>query len=345
MGDFNVVRYPEDRLNSTFDPVVARLFNDFTENNSLAEFAMKGAKFTYFKKKGRKFSKLDRILVNQDFFDLWSDGCLTALQRFLSNHAPILLVTDLSNFGLVPFRFFNSWLEESDLANVISKALEDFQGGDGPRDGLLADKLKLIRDRIKEWVKGKKIKEGESKASNTADLLNVEGIMKQRDLTDEEEWVRAECIKNLAEFEDKTTKDIRQKSRVNWASFGDENSAFFHRSIKIKSASSKIHRLTVDGRWCNNPVHVKKTVHHFFRDRFKEPLKLRPCMSALSFKSISVEEATMLIQPFSRVEVKQAVWECGDDKAPGPTGFNFRFFKRFWNLFEEDFVKVMENFF
>nr|GFB09432.1 RNA-directed DNA polymerase, eukaryota [Tanacetum cinerariifolium] len=35
-------------------------------------------------------------------------------------------------------------------------------------------------------------------------------------------------------------------------------------------------------------------------------------------------------------KIKRAVWECGTDKAPGPDGFTFGFFRHFWYLVEQD---------
>jgi len=43
-------------------------------------------------------------------------------------------------------------------------------------------------------------------------------------------------------------------------------------------------------------------------------------------------------------EIKQAVWECGSDKSPGPDGFNFRFIKTFWDILKSDICKVLEEF-
>ncbi|XP_022014901.2 uncharacterized protein LOC110914417 [Helianthus annuus] len=48
---------------------------------------------------------------------------------------------------------------------------------------------------------------------------------------------------------------------------------------------------------------------------------------------------------FSVDEIKAAVFDCGDDRAPGPDGFNFRFFKKFWSLFANDFSALMSAFF
>ncbi|GJW97147.1 RNA-directed DNA polymerase, eukaryota, partial [Tanacetum coccineum] len=47
----------------------------------------------------------------------------------------------------------------------------------------------------------------------------------------------------------------------------------------------------------------------------------------------------------SKEEVKRAVWDCGIDKAPGPDGFTFGFYRRFWNLIECDVVNVVKWFF
>nr|GEW33336.1 RNA-directed DNA polymerase, eukaryota [Tanacetum cinerariifolium] len=33
-----------------------------------------------------------------------------------------------------------------------------------------------------------------------------------------------------------------------------------------------------------------------------------------------------------RDEIRRAVWDCGENKSPGPDGFTFEFFRRFWNI-------------
>ncbi|GJY97005.1 RNA-directed DNA polymerase, eukaryota, reverse transcriptase zinc-binding domain protein [Tanacetum coccineum] len=47
----------------------------------------------------------------------------------------------------------------------------------------------------------------------------------------------------------------------------------------------------------------------------------------------------------SKDEVKRAVWECGTDKAPGPDGFTFGFFRHFWYLVEKDVIDAVVIFF
>ncbi|GJV71569.1 RNA-directed DNA polymerase, eukaryota, reverse transcriptase zinc-binding domain protein [Tanacetum coccineum] len=47
----------------------------------------------------------------------------------------------------------------------------------------------------------------------------------------------------------------------------------------------------------------------------------------------------------SNEEIKKAVWDCGVDKSPGPDGFTFGFYKRFWSLIEKDVLAAVKYFF
>ncbi|KAK1424876.1 hypothetical protein QVD17_20217 [Tagetes erecta] len=212
-GDFNAVRFHEDRKNSSFNPNCARNFNDFIYNSSLLEYTMKGSKYTYARKSGNKMSKIDRFLVCQDFFDCWHDACLMALPRYLPDHSPLILVTTPMDFGPIPFRFFNSWLDRPDCDNVIKNACDSFFFS-GPPDVYLIEKLKHIKSALKLWLKDIKIKEEEIYKTFTADIENIENILETRDLLEEELWTYEECKVGLMELEDHRNKDIRQRSRV-----------------------------------------------------------------------------------------------------------------------------------
>nr|GEV09801.1 RNA-directed DNA polymerase, eukaryota [Tanacetum cinerariifolium] len=47
----------------------------------------------------------------------------------------------------------------------------------------------------------------------------------------------------------------------------------------------------------------------------------------------------------SNDEIKRAVWDCGMDKAPGPDGFTFGFYRRFWYLIDNDVYAAVKHFF
>ncbi|GJV46943.1 zinc finger, CCHC-type containing protein [Tanacetum coccineum] len=57
---------------------------------------------------------------------------------------------------------------------------------------------------------------------------------------------------------------------------------------------------------------------------------------------LSSDQLDMLESPISRDEVRNAVWGCGENKSPGPDGFTFEFFQKFWETFGSDFLSLLQ---
>nr|GFB14596.1 RNA-directed DNA polymerase, eukaryota, reverse transcriptase zinc-binding domain protein [Tanacetum cinerariifolium] len=49
--------------------------------------------------------------------------------------------------------------------------------------------------------------------------------------------------------------------------------------------------------------------------------------------------------PIDSDEIRSAVWACGENKSPGPDGFTFEFFRRFWDVIGPDFCLAVKWFF
>ncbi|GKE08187.1 hypothetical protein Tco_1411738 [Tanacetum coccineum] len=56
-------------------------------------------------------------------------------------------------------------------------------------------------------------------------------------------------------------------------------------------------------------------------------------------------EFDVLESPISRDEVRNVVWGCGENKSPGPDGYTFEFFRKFWDILGSDFYAAVEWFF
>lgn len=173
--------------------------------------------------------------------------------------------------------------------------------------------------------------------------LEMEG--ESRMLSVEELSIRSECLAFVKECDSMKQQDIKQKSRVRWAVSGDENSKYFHNILNANLSSSRLHGLVVNGVWESNPSLLKEIAFDFFEERFREPVSVRPKMLLANITRLSEVEARSLVAPFTLVEIKEAVWDCNGDRAPGPDGFNFKFLKRFWNCLQHDFVRLFDEFF
>ncbi|PWA50906.1 RNA-directed DNA polymerase, eukaryota, Reverse transcriptase zinc-binding domain protein [Artemisia annua] len=235
-GDFNAVREPGERKNSIFDPVCSRDFNDFVEEAGLREYSLKGMQYTYMvnRRDVCKLSRIDRIFVCDNVFNNWPNACVRALNREFSDHAPLILTLNDTNFGPKPFRWFDSWIDRPGCEEVINSVLVGWSNV-GPADTNLMRKLKSLRDRLKVWVQ-------ESRRKETED--------------------------SLEEIELYRSRDLKQKSRVKWASLGDENTSFFHGVVNGRKAKNVIPGLEINGEWVSKPKIVKREVLRFFRQHF-----------------------------------------------------------------------------
>ena len=103
-GDFNVIRFPEEcskggRLNSSM-----RRFSKVIEDLELRDLPLHGGIFTWIGGLNNQTrSRLDRFLISNDWEGLFSDSTQSLLQRFTSNHHPILLDGGGMRSGPTPF--------------------------------------------------------------------------------------------------------------------------------------------------------------------------------------------------------------------------------------------------
>ncbi|MFS8018660.1 putative RNA-directed DNA polymerase [Helianthus anomalus] len=344
MGDFNEVRDETERSNSEFNATNANAFNNFILSAGLSEYNMGGGKFTYISDRGDKLSKLDRFLVCLGFLERWPTASVLALDRDVSDHRPILLSTIPSDFGHIPFRCYNSWMELPGFMELVKNLCHNFVFN-GPADMALTVKLRWLKNQIKAWLKVERARL-EGIYTDTKKRISVlEALAEERALEEEELNERAECINTVWDMDRRKQSDARQKSRARWALDGDENSAFYHNIINSNISNNRINGLMIDGVWNSNPVVIKEAFFDFFAKQFVEPMSSRPAIFCHNLTTLSSADADNLVRPFSAVEIKEAIWGCVGDRAPGPDGFNFKFIKKNWDLFQGDFIRLFQEFY
>ncbi|XP_071695906.1 uncharacterized protein [Rutidosis leptorrhynchoides] len=225
---------------------------------------MIGKRFTRFSDDGAKLSKLDRFLVTNDFMHMWDDLSTLALDRKLSDHCPLILRDNNKDFGPKPFKLFDIWLESLEVEKIIVDAWNDDMVG-SRMDCVFRNKLKKVKDALRKWSKTKygsididlisakkEAMEWESKAESS--ILNS---------ADRNKWVEARN-KWLQKDREKAQM-LKQKARLKWAIEGDDNTKFFHSSIKRRQNKSKIRGLHINGIWAENPTAIKKEVFNYFQ--------------------------------------------------------------------------------
>ncbi|GJS45462.1 RNA-directed DNA polymerase, eukaryota, reverse transcriptase zinc-binding domain protein [Tanacetum coccineum] len=90
---------------------------------------------------------------------------------------------------------------------------------------------------------------------------------------------------------------------------------------------------------------VKNEFLNHFKNRFDRPKSVRPMLNMEFPHHLNSMQQLDLEAEVSNEEIKKAVWDCGVDKSPGPDGFTFDFYKRFWSLIEKDVLAAVKYFF
>lgn len=62
---------------------------------------------------------------------------------------------------------------------------------------------------------------------------------------------------------------------------------------------------------------------------FNDPREMLS-LAGLSYKTIFPQDATLLEQPFSSHETKEAVWDLSDDRSPGLMASHWLSLESFW---------------
>nr|GEX72061.1 RNA-directed DNA polymerase, eukaryota [Tanacetum cinerariifolium] len=156
---------------------------------------------------------------------------------------------------------------------------------------------------------------------------------------------RLNIINDLTSLENNVSLELAQKAKIKWAIEGDENSILFHGIINKHRNNLAVRGIIVDGEWIEEPNAVKNNFFPHFRDRFDRPCKTRLTLDMEFPNKLSTDQSHYLERPFSMEEVKGAVWGCDLNKSPGPDGFTFKFYRRYWSLIKDDVLEAVNYFF
>ncbi|GJS70202.1 RNA-directed DNA polymerase, eukaryota [Tanacetum coccineum] len=269
----------------------------------------------------------------------------TSLERYLSDHRPILLRESHFDFGPTLFRFFHSWFEMEGFNKLVEDAWNEAPVDESNAMSNMMKKLKYLKQKIRDWNKGNMKSSKNIKAKLKDDLKAVDDIIDNGEGNDEVVKLRMDVLKSIQDIDKIQSLDAAQKAKIKWSIEGDENSSFYHGVLNKKRSQLNIRGILVDGTWVDNPQRVKNEFLHHFSKRFDKPAANRASLVMNFSKILSCDQQVELELEVSKDEVKRAVWDCGTDKAPGPDGFTFGFYRRFWKVIENDVFDAVNHFF
>lgn len=152
-GDFNNIRYPEERVGvcqRLTEESNIKMFNDWIDEMEVEEAPWVGRKFTWFRPNGTAKSKLDRFLVSPDWLIRWPGSIQQPMDRNFSDHCPVLLWSKFVDWSPKPFRILDCWLMDKSFSSILQECWRSNQQR-GWGGFVLKEKIKRLKARLKIW--------------------------------------------------------------------------------------------------------------------------------------------------------------------------------------------------
>lgn len=192
---------------------------------------------------------------------------------------------------------------------------------------------------------------GSGNLSDKVEKLKVNLLNVQIDLDSDpfNEGLRSEEISCLRLYREAALEEERlfkQRSKVHWLNVGDLNNKFFHKSMQAKQNRNRISSiLNEEGIQLMN-----EDMNDHFVSFYKKLLGSKDdCDRMYGLEDwcskVQQNKISDLIKEVSDEEIKLAMFNIGDDKAPGPDGYTSCFFKSAWNVLGKDVISAVKEFF
>lgn len=344
-GDFNVTLSQRDRSSQGRISGVMRRFAQIVDDLELIDLPLQGGVFSWSGgRNNQAWARLDRYLVTQDWLDKFCGVVQCRLPRPISDHFPIMLKGGGLRRGPSPFRFENMWLKVDGFKDLLR---EWWQGTvvRGKASFRLASKLKVMKQKIKEWNREVF---GRLEVNKNLALQQVEfwdRVEGERCLSVSETELKKEAKETFKKWVLLEETHWRQASRELWLKEGDKNTGFFHRMANAHRRNNSMDRIKINGVWRVEEQEIREGIVQNFQQLLTEVPSWKADIEGLHLPRLNPCEAEGLEVPFTVDEIHSALMDMNGDKAPGPDGFTGAFWQTCWEFVKEEILELFMEFF
>nr|KAJ0187106.1 hypothetical protein LSAT_V11C900454800 [Lactuca sativa] len=323
-------------------------FNDCMNHIEVQDINRSGLHYTWNQRPNGLIGvlkKLDRVLGNFKFIEDYPDVFANFQPYKCSDHSPMIIKFPVKKkFRVRPFKFVNSLTLLDEflplVANVWKTEVEGF--------GMfrLCQKLKFLKKPLRKLLNlhGKYAE----KVSKCRDDLSRIQFELDRDPGNED--LRIEESFYLHSFLNASREEecyLKQRAKVQWLKEGDSNSNYFHKVVKGKINRNRIENiLDSNGNW-KEGEEASRVIVDYFREFLGVDHEVTSlvCPNNLFTNRLDNNQALEMVNEVTNEEIKRALFDIDDDKAPGPDGYSSKFFKKAWRIVGDDFCFAVKEFF
>jgi hypothetical protein len=343
MGDFNLIRSPENRNRGGGDNNIMLLFNSIIQHLDLEEIPLKGRAFSWSNMQlDPLLEKLDWIFTSSEWTSTYPDTMAIPLAKLSSDHIPIQVKIGNAITRANIFRFEEFWLDidgfgELVASNWLNKGLYRNLAQD------IVARFKNLRQAIKKWSRN--LSQLNKIITNCCYVTAVfDGLEDQRPLSIIENNFRAALKKHTLNLLEAQRKYWRKRANIRWAKLGDENTKFFHAVATRNYRHNYITSLMdEDGRIITKHHQKAAILWKAFKQRLGTTSSTNMMFDLNDL--IPHNDLSSMDIPFTNEEIDDVIKHMPNDKVPGPDGFNGRFIKKYWHIIKGQFYVLCRKFY
>nr|GEV16455.1 hypothetical protein [Tanacetum cinerariifolium] len=288
--------------------------------------------------------KLDRVLVNLEFLDVFMGAHAVFKPYRISDHSPaVLSIPSLMKVKPMPFRIFNVIILDDRFKDVVRNAwMAQISGFYMFR---VVKKLKCLKKPILKLMYDK----GNLNANVVRLREELDKVQTDLDSDPSNLSLREKEAATVADFDEALLmeeKFLKQKAKITWLKEGDYNTAYFHKVVKSRVSRSRIDVVTDAYGNVHHSTEVAKAFINHYEIFLGQPGNTSDFNTDNLFPTtLNESEALNMVRDISSQEVKSAMFSMGNDNSPGPDGFMAAFFKDTYDIIGVDVIKAVKEFF
>ncbi|PKU64842.1 Putative ribonuclease H protein [Dendrobium catenatum] len=347
MGDFNCFKDANDKMGGA-PPHFSQLgeLNNWYSSSGTFDLASTGLHYTWFNQRASDpvHVKLDRMMVNQQWLDLYPKSFYKVEPPGTSDHSPILLNSGSAYSISGRFQFKDYWTNMEGYWSELIAAFSVHFGG-SPICNLYG-KLRLLKSSLKkkEWADSSfikcKISAVEQRQSHLLSHINANPLdpflnAQLKDINGE-----------LHNLNSAWSSWIIQRAKARWLSNGEDDLGFLYARIKSRGNHNRISELTTTDGTFSTHKEIAIAAISYFKNLYNTPTPCCPYLSNLpAGATIPPHLILPLIASVTNEEIKTVVFSGPNASSPGPDGFTFSFYKKSWEVIGLYVCNAVKHFF